>query len=128
MIQVLELPFLFMVSSVAAAECPMIYSTKGEKGEEFKVFEAESFVRQLMRKQIISWLSLLCFVSTSHLMIWYPSAANQDHEREDKTPEFAYTLRKMHAYFSKACQGKVVFILKPLLLFVLFCYREWKTL
>ncbi|CAN7029885.1 unnamed protein product [Brassica rapa subsp. trilocularis] len=70
------------LAAVAAAECPMIYSTKGEKGEEFKVFEAESFVRQLI--------------------------PNQDHEREDKTPELAYTLRKMHAYFSKACQGKVV--------------------
>ncbi|KAH0914316.1 hypothetical protein HID58_028762 [Brassica napus] len=77
------------LAAVAAAECPMIYSTKGEKGEEFKVFEAESFVRQLM-------------------------PANQDHEREDNTPEFAYTLRKMHAYFSKACQGKVLSGPRPL--------------
>lgn len=62
----LELSFLFMVSSVAAAECPMIFSTKGEKGKEFKVFEAESFVRQLMRKKIIYYcLTLLCLVSTS---------------------------------------------------------------
>ncbi|XP_033132452.1 signal recognition particle 54 kDa protein 2 isoform X2 [Brassica rapa] len=76
------------LAAVAAAECPMIYSTKGEKGEEFKVFEAESFVRQLM--------------------------PNQDHEREDKTPELAYTLRKMHAYFSKACQGKVLRGPRPL--------------
>lgn len=58
---------------------------------------------------------------------WYPSAANQDHEHKDKTPEFAYTLRKMYAYFRDSCgyEHKVAFILKPL---VFFCLREWKTL
>ena len=65
------------LAAVAAVECPMIYSTKGFTGEEFRVFEAESFVRQLM--------------------------PNQDHGHEDKTPDFAYTLRKMYDYFKKTC-------------------------
>ncbi|XP_056849847.1 signal recognition particle subunit SRP54 1 isoform X1 [Raphanus sativus] len=79
------------LAAVAAAECPMIFSTKGEKGKEFKVFEAESFVRQLM-------------------------PANQDHEHKDKTPEFAYTLRKMYAYFRDSCgyEHKVLRGSKPL--------------
>ncbi|KAL0746402.1 hypothetical protein Bca101_028404 [Brassica carinata] len=63
------------LTTVAATQCPMIFSTKGDKCAEFKELEPDLFARLLIPKE------------------------------EHKTPEFAYTFRRMHSYFKKVLRG-----------------------
>ncbi|WZZ84445.1 hypothetical protein YC2023_113024 [Brassica napus] len=51
------------LTTVAATQCPMIFSTKGDKCAEFKELEPDLFARLLIRRRIISMLVfLLCLV------------------------------------------------------------------
>nr|VDD27904.1 unnamed protein product [Brassica oleracea] len=74
------------LTTVAATQCPMIFSTKGDKCAEFKELEPDLFARLLIPKE------------------------------EHKTPEFAYTFRRMHSYFKKVCRHEPHVLRGPKLL------------